>query len=144
MSSLTQLNIITDDFDAVLAFYRRLGMTIVESPRHGEERHAKAQLANGLALEFDNRALARIYNVAWRAPAGSSAALVGFTLPTREAVDQLYAELVAAGYGGRQRPHDAFWGARYAIVADPAGNDVGLMSPIDESRKSWPPAAAPA
>jgi len=25
----------------------------------------------------------------------------------------------AAGYPGRQQPFDAFWGARYAIVADP-------------------------
>jgi hypothetical protein len=34
---------------------------------------------------------------------------------------------------------DAFWGVRYAIVADPDGNDVGLMSPIEESRRTWPP-----
>jgi hypothetical protein len=39
---------------------------------------------------------------------------------------------------------DAFWGARYAIVADPDGNDVGLMSPIDESRRTWPPEESPA
>ena len=26
-----------------------------------------------------------------------------------------------------------------AIVADPDGNDVGLMSPIDEPRRTWPP-----
>ena len=43
-----------------------------------------------------------------------------------------------------QPPFDAFWGARYAIVADPDGNDVGLMSPIDESRRTWPPAESPA
>jgi hypothetical protein len=34
-------------------------------------------------------------------------------------------------------------GARYAIVADPDGNDVGLMSPIEESRRSWPLAQSP-
>jgi hypothetical protein len=57
----------------------------------------------------------------------------------REAVDQRYAELTAAVYPGRQPPFEAFWGARYAIVTDPDGNDVGLMSPIDESRRTWPP-----
>lgn len=48
------------------------------------------------------------------------------------------------GYLGRQPPFDAFWGARYAIVADPDGNDVGLMSPVEESRRTWPPEESPA
>ena len=41
-------------------------------------------------------------------------------------------------------PFDAFWGARYAIVADPDGNDVGLMSPAQDSRRTWPPRQSPA
>jgi uncharacterized glyoxalase superfamily protein PhnB len=69
--------------------------------------------------------------------------VIGFALPSREAVDERYAALVAAGHHGRQAPFDAFWGARYAIVADPDGNDVGLMSPIDESRRTWPPEESP-
>jgi hypothetical protein len=28
-------------------------------------------------------------------------------------------------------------------VADPDGNDIGLMSPIDESRRTWPPEQSP-
>ena len=69
--------------------------------------------------------------------------VVGFSLPSRDAVDTAYAELTAAGYHGRQAPFDAFWGGRYAIVADPSGNDVGLMSPVDESMRSWPPQESP-
>ena len=38
-----------------------------------------------------------------------------------------------------QPPHDAFWGARYAIVEDPDGIAVGLMSPISPDFKSVPP-----
>lgn len=41
---------------------------------------------------------------------------------------RLYAELTGAGYPGRSEPWDAFWGSRYAIVADADGNLVGLMS----------------
>jgi len=141
--ALEQLNLVAADFDAMLAFYRRLGVSVSESPRHADMRHAEVRMPNGLALEFDNPALARVYNAAWRSSGGSSPVLIGFSLPSREAVDELHGELVAAGYRSRQPPYDAFWGARYAIVADPAGNDVGLMSPIDESRKSWPPAPAP-
>lgn len=143
--ALTQLNIVAQDFDATIEFYRRLGVDVAEAPRSPDGiRHAKAKLPDGFLLELDNQVLARTYNAAWRRPAGSSRMLAGFTLPTRAAVDQRYAELIAAGYAGRQPPYDAFWGQRYAIVADPEGNDIGLMSPPDEARRRWPPAESPA
>ena len=44
------------------------------------------------------------------------------------------------GYAGRQPPYDTFWGARYAVIEDPDGNHVGLMSPIDPARRRAPPA----
>ncbi len=140
---LNQINIVATDFDATLAFYRRLGLSIPDSESRDGIRHAEVALSNGLTLEVDNQALARAYNAAWRRPGGSSRALIGFSLPTREAVDQRYAELIAAGYEGRQPPYDTFWGARYAIVADPNGNDVGLMGPLDEKLSSWPPTESP-
>ena len=65
--------------------------------------------------------------------------MIGFRLASREAVDELHARLVAEGYRSRQEPYDTFWGARYAIVADPDGRDVGLMSPSDPARRSAPP-----
>ena len=58
---------------------------------------------------------------------------------SREAVGERWAELTGAGYTGRQPPYDAFWGARYAIVIDPDGNHVGLMSPVDPARRGAPP-----
>jgi uncharacterized glyoxalase superfamily protein PhnB len=60
---------------------------------------------------------------------------------SRAEVDRLYSELVGAGHAAHQPPYDAFWGARYAIVEDPDGYPVGLMSPIEEERKFWPPRA---
>jgi uncharacterized glyoxalase superfamily protein PhnB len=35
---------------------------------------------------------------------------------------------------------EAFWGACYAIVEDPDGNPVGIMSPADPAFRSEPPA----
>lgn len=140
---LNQLNIITNDFDSTLSFYQQLGLKISENVSHNGIRHAEITFDNGFTLEFDDYSLARIYNAAWRRPEGSSSALIGFTLPTREAVDKLYSKLIADGYEGRQAPYDSFWGARYAVIADPAGNDVGLMSPISESCRTWPPTESP-
>ena len=66
--------------------------------------------------------------------------MLGFSLASRAAVDELYAALVAAGHSGSQPPYDTFWGARYAVVEDPDGNPVGLMSPLDPSRRRPGPA----
>ena len=50
------------------------------------------------------------------------------------------AALAAAGAAVQQEPYDAFWGARYAVVSDPDGNGVGIMSPVDPAqRRDQPP-----
>jgi uncharacterized glyoxalase superfamily protein PhnB len=64
--------------------------------------------------------------------------VLGFKVGSRERVDEIYADLVAAGYRGQQSPYDAFWGARYAVIEDPDGNAVGVMSPVDPDRRSQP------
>lgn len=141
---LNQLNIVARDFDATLAFYRILGVDVPDGHVSPDGiRHSEVEFASGFTLEFDNLTLARIYNAGWRTSAESSRALIGFSVPTRDAVDERYAALTAAGYEGRQPPYDAFWGARYAVVADPDGNDVGIMSPADDSHRSWPPVESP-
>jgi uncharacterized glyoxalase superfamily protein PhnB len=95
-------------------------------------------MPNGTRLEFDNHAMVRIWHPNWRGTANTPRLVLGFSLPTREAVDDLYADLTGAGHVGREAPHDAFWGSRYAIVQDPDGNDVGLMSPQDRTRGFTP------
>lgn len=142
--ALNQLNIVAKDFDRTLAFYRKLGVEIVESPPSPEGiRHAKAELPQGFLLEFDNETLARFYNEAWRGEQKRERIVIGFRLPSREEVDRRYSELLSSGYAGLQVPYDAFWGARYAIVADPDGHAIGLMSPPEESCRTWPPAFSP-
>lgn len=141
---LDQLNIVAKDFDQTFAFYRKLGLEIVESPPSPEGiRHAKAKLPDGFLLEFDNETLARFYNAAWRDEQERERVVIGFRLPTREEVDRRYDELLSSGYAGLQAPYDAFWGSRYAIVADPDGYAIGLMSPLEEARRTWPPAFSP-
>jgi uncharacterized glyoxalase superfamily protein PhnB len=56
-------------------------------------------------------------------------------------VDAVFARMTEAGSAAQQRPEDAFWGARYAIVEDPDGNAVGIMSPIDPAQRREPPPA---
>jgi catechol 2,3-dioxygenase-like lactoylglutathione lyase family enzyme len=137
---LHMLNLVVGDMRASLDFYRRLGVT---GPDPEPGAHVQLKMPGGFSLELDTAESVRLWHAGWRAGPGSVGVVLGFSLPTREAVDERYRELTSAGYRGRQPPFDAFWGARYAIVADPDGHDVGLMSPIDDSRRTWPPQASP-
>jgi catechol 2,3-dioxygenase-like lactoylglutathione lyase family enzyme len=139
-----QVNLVVRDMDAAIAFYARLGLDLdagagPEWPPGTGARHADVATPNGLRVEFDNPEMAAIWHAAARDPGANRPSVVlGFSLPSRDAVDERYTDLVDAGYVGRQPPYDAFWGARYAVVADPDGNDVGLMSPIDPDRRYAP------
>ena len=136
------LNVVVRDMASSVDFYGRLGVVLPgEVDTSGV--HVQLRMPSGFSLELDTAESARVWHAGWRADPGSVAVVIGFSLSGREAVDDRYAELTSAGYVGRQSPFDAFWGARYAIVADPDGNDVGLMSPIDEAHRSWPPTESP-
>jgi catechol 2,3-dioxygenase-like lactoylglutathione lyase family enzyme len=141
---LNQLDLVVGDIDATVAFYRRLGLDIPERAiwrTASGAHHCDLDLPNGLHLHFDSPELAKAFNAGWQESAGGgSRTVIGFALPSRAAVDERYAELIAAGYRGRQPPYDTFWGARYAVIVDPDGNDVGLMSPSDPARRGALPA----
>jgi uncharacterized glyoxalase superfamily protein PhnB len=139
---LHMLNLVIADMAASLAFYQRLGIAAPEA-QDTAAAHVALRMPGGLSLELDTAESARLWHAGWRTNPSGVRVVLGFSLPTREAVDARYAELTSAGYAGRQPPFDAFWGARWAIVADPDGNDIGLMSPIDESRRTWPPEQSP-
>jgi catechol 2,3-dioxygenase-like lactoylglutathione lyase family enzyme len=133
------VNLVVTDMDASVAFYRRLGITI---PDQGpwDSDHRTAEASDGASFEMDSTTFAPRWNSGWPGTAGRGAAVFGFRVATREDVDRIHDDLVASGSTSQQAPYDAFWGARYAIVEDPDGNAVGLMSPMDEAFRSDTPA----
>jgi catechol 2,3-dioxygenase-like lactoylglutathione lyase family enzyme len=137
--SLDQVNLVVRDVDASRTFYARLGLDF------GDERdpvwsahHVSA--ARGadtpLDVELDSTTSAALWN---EGSTGDSGAVLGFKVDTRADVDALVAALAAEGVPVQQRPYDAFWGARYAVVSDPDGNAVGIMSPVDAAFRRPPP-----
>jgi catechol 2,3-dioxygenase-like lactoylglutathione lyase family enzyme len=137
---LHMLNLVVGDMAASLAFYRALGL---DAPEGELGPHVQVRTPGGFSLELDTAESARLWHAGWRADPATARVVLGVTLPSAAAVDERYAALTAAGHAGRQPPFDAFWGARYAIVADPDGNDVGLMGPQDDALRSWPPEPSP-
>jgi uncharacterized glyoxalase superfamily protein PhnB len=125
------------DMKAALDFYRRIGLAVLDGA--DGQVHAQIDVGDGQALEFSTVALTRAYDPGWRDPSLPPASALQFRLTSREAVDELYADLTAAGYHGHLAPFDAFWGARYAEVDDPDGNIVGFHSPRDPTKHSTPP-----
>lgn len=134
---LNLVTLVVRDMEAMIGFYRTLGLDIADSVPPWDLLHRSTADSAGTTLDFDAASFASKWNEGW--PAGRTGAVVGFGLPSREAVDATYGALIAAGHTSQQPPYDAFWGARYAIVEDPDGNAVGLMSPIDPERQSAPP-----
>ena len=142
---LDQLNLVCADLEASMAFYRRLGVEILETrvwwtPSGAHHASASETENSAIDLDLDSTAFARIWNSGWQARNDLRGKIVvGFKLPARADVDARYTELVGAGYTGLQPPYDAFWGSRYAVVEDPDGIAVGLMSPVSPDLRSAPP-----
>ncbi len=138
---LNQINLVVTDMEATVAFYRRLGLEVPDTLPQWQASHRSATMPDGIDLDFDSVEFARQWNAGLALRPGTSSRVIGFRVPTREAVDAIYADLTGAGYAGQQPPYDAFWGSRYAIVEDPDGNAVGLMSPLDPNRRGPTPSA---
>jgi catechol 2,3-dioxygenase-like lactoylglutathione lyase family enzyme len=135
---LDQVNLVVRDMPATVDFYRRLGLTL---PDQGpwNSYHRSAETPEGLDLDFDSADFAPKWNEGFPGLGSGGTVVLGFKVGTREAVDRIYADLTSAGHRSQQEPYDAFWGSRYAIVEDPDGNAVGIMSPMDERFRSAPP-----
>src|SRR3977135_2781449 len=115
------LGIVVDDMPRALAFYRELGIDV--PPEADEQPHAQTALSGGLQLMFDTVAETRPFARDGHAPPnGLHRMELAFQLDTPAEVDDLYGRLTSLGYHGHKQPWDAFWGQRYAIVHDPAGN----------------------
>lgn len=113
------------DMTATLDFYRRLGLDFPAGAEH--EPHAEAVVAGGIRLMWDSHESLRSLDPDWAPPTGPAGSLAFLCADAAE-VDSVYADMVKAGFTGRQEPWDAVWGQRYAVLTDPDGNGVDLFA----------------
>jgi predicted lactoylglutathione lyase len=132
------LNLYVRDMKATVAFYRLVGLEIDDS-QPWSAHHIEVKQPNGPSIEFDSYEMTASFDTGWQVPIGPSHLVMTFSMATREAVDEMHERMTAAGYKSRLAPIDAFWGARYAIVDDPDGNNVGFMSPTEDAYRTAPP-----
>jgi uncharacterized glyoxalase superfamily protein PhnB len=123
VATLAAIGIVSKDLAASIRFYRLLGAPFPDP----EGDHVEATLPNGLRLMLDDRKFMKKLDKHWIEPKGHRMGLA-FECASPAEVDAMHAQIKAAGYASRTAPWDAFWGQRYAQVADPDGNVVDLFA----------------
>ncbi len=126
MADLNAIGIVASDPEASIRFYRLLGVDMPDTPGEG---HFEATLHNGLRLMFDSEDVVKSFLPDWSRRNGNQLSLA-FECSSRAEVDALYARIVDAGFHGEKEPWDAFWGQRYALLADPDGVEVNLFAAL--------------
>lgn len=126
MAELNAIGIVASDPEASIRFYRLLDVDVPETPGEG---HFEATLHNGLRLMFDSEDVVRSFTPDWTRRNGNQLSLA-FECASPADVDELYARIVDAGFHGEKEPWDAFWGQRYALLADPDGVEVNLFAQL--------------
>ena len=127
MADLAAIGIVSRNIAESCRFYRTLGLD-VPAPAEGED-HFEITLPNGLRLMWDTEELIRKLDPEWTRPEGHAMALA-FECKNAADVNETYRRLTEAGFTGKKDPYDAFWGQRYANVADPDGNVVDLFAAL--------------
>ena len=126
MAQLNAIGIVASDMARSITFYRLLGVDLPETPSEG---HLEAALPSGLRLMLDSEETVRSFRPDWERAAGNQLALA-FECGSPAEVDETYARATAAGFHGEKEPWDAFWGQRYAQLADPDGVPVDLYAAL--------------
>ena len=126
MPQLNAIGIVASDMARTISFYRLLGLDVPETP---DEPHVEALLPNGFRFMLDPEETIRSFEPGWTRAAGNQLSLA-FECASPAEVDETYARVVDAGFHGEKEPWDAFWGQRYAQLADPDGVPVDLFAPL--------------
>jgi lactoylglutathione lyase len=119
------VNLYTRDIEAALRFYRdQLGFQeTFRTPREGTPEHVELTLDGFLVGLGTVEAARRVHGVE-ASPGTPAMVIVIWT----EDVDQAFAQLTVAGVPALQPPHDTGNDNRNALLSDPDGNLVEIVS----------------
>jgi catechol 2,3-dioxygenase-like lactoylglutathione lyase family enzyme len=124
---MNAIGIVTADMARSLEFYSLLGL---QTPAFNpDEDHFECDLGNGTRLMWDTLKLAQDFLPGYDHGKGGSIGLA-FECGSASEVNEAHAKLASAGFRTLAEPWDAFWGQRYAIVADPDDNAISLYAAL--------------
>jgi catechol 2,3-dioxygenase-like lactoylglutathione lyase family enzyme len=141
---LGQVNVVSRDPAASLAFYRRLGVEMPDNrvwhTPSGIHHASAVERETAVTLDIDSAPFAPHWNAGWKGIDNlAGRVVIGFKVPAASDVDAIVEDMTESGYRCLQPAWNAFWGARYAVLEDPDGIAVGIMGPISADKKYPPP-----
>jgi len=122
------IDIVVKDLERALAFYRVLGIAV---PKDAEGPQVEIATPGGATLGLVLEAMVRQTDPAWVTPVGQRVTFACRCDSVAE-LDAVYARVEAAGFPGLRAPWDAFWGERYAFLADADSNRVDLFAAFED------------
>ncbi|WP_167131468.1 VOC family protein [Paramicrobacterium chengjingii] len=122
--SVVQVNLIVSDLARTREFYKHLGWDLLAMG----ERAARFS-GDDLVVAFHLPEFAQAWDSGYSGARGGST-VIDVDCDDPGAVDATFSSLVENGATSRQPPNDTFFGCRYAVIADPDGNLIGLKSPL--------------
>jgi predicted enzyme related to lactoylglutathione lyase len=121
---LELISVVTQDMKTSLAFYRHI---FVIPEGLDDEGHVEITLENGLRFAWDTVRVMQSFEPHFTFVPKQVGA---FLCDASANVDEQFARLTNNGGKSIKEPWDAFWGQRYALVADPDGNVLDLFAPL--------------
>jgi len=125
---LNAVGITCSNIEASLGFYALLGVAF--GAFEVDSGHYEADLGGGVRIMLDSEEVMASFVDDFQPPRGNDRISLAVEMSAPQDVDALYLQVVNAGHLGIREPFDAFWGQRYATVADPDGNHVDLYAGI--------------
>jgi len=125
---MNAIGVIASDLERSAAFYRQLGIEFPDPLDPEGHGHVEAPLPGGLRFMLDSVDTIKSFDPDWEPPSGGHRVAIAFACESSAEVDAAYSSLLESGGRSHKEPWDAFWGMRYAQVADPDGNIVDLFA----------------
>ncbi len=124
---LTAVSVTSRDMQASIAFYELLGFRFALD--QAGEPHVEPLTAEGaVRLMIDTKEL--IQGILATEPRPATHATFALEYDSPHAVDQTVDSVREHGHTIVKAPWDAFWGQRYAVVADPDGYLIDLYAAL--------------
>jgi len=117
--------LLVKDIEATASFYKLLELDIEVV----SESFARATWGDGPLLEFGTPELTASYDANAQLTNSRSSNTIGIEYSHSSKVDAVYTRAINAGHVGHIAPCDPPWQARFAIIKDPDGNQIGLHGP---------------
>jgi uncharacterized glyoxalase superfamily protein PhnB len=124
--SFDAIGIVSENPARSVEFFKILGVEIKQFENSG---HYEGNTPNGVRIMLDTVDVIKTMDPNFTKIRGNGLTLC-FKQDSAQTVDKLYDQFIRTGFKGIKPPWNAFWGQRYACVADPDGNQIDLFAAL--------------